>query len=69
MKTTIIQIIFLSIFFTNSYAQTRSIEAESSVVTNHFVTVNGNRIPYSATAGTLPVWSEDDKAVATLFYT
>ena len=47
----------------------RSIEAESSVVTNHFVTVNGTRIPYSATAGTLPVWSEDDNAVATLFYT
>ena len=47
----------------------RSIEAESSVVTNHFVTVNGTRIPYSATAGTLPVWSEDENAVATLFYT
>ena len=47
----------------------RSIEAESSVVTNHFVTVNGTRIPYSATAGTLPVWSEDDNAFATLFYT
>ena len=69
MKTTITQIIFLTIFLTNLYSQTRSIEAESSVVTNHFVTVNGIKIPYSATAGTLPVWSEDDKAVATLFYT
>ena len=60
------------IFFVsnNIFSQvSRSIEAESSVVTNHFVTVNGTRIPYSATAGTLPVWSEDDNAVATLFYT
>lgn len=62
-------ILLILIFSLNSFAQTRSIEAESSVVTNHFVTVNGNRIPYSATAGTLPVWSDDDKAVATLFYT
>ena len=69
MKTTITQIIFLTIFLTNLYSQTRSIEAESSVVTNHFVTVNGIKVPYSATAGTLPVWSEDDTAVATLFYT
>ena len=62
-------ILLILIFSLNSFAQTRSIEAESSVVTNHFVTVDGNRIPYSATAGTLPVWSDDDKAVATLFYT
>ena len=64
----IIILIFLS--YSSIYSQvTRSIEAESSVVTNHFVTVNGTRIPYSATAGTLPVWSDDDNAVATLFYT
>ena len=64
----IVILIFLS--STSIYSQvTRSIEAESSVVTNHFVTVNGTRIPYSATAGTLPVWSDDDNAVATLFYT
>jgi carboxypeptidase C (cathepsin A) len=33
------------------------------------VTVKGSRIPYTAIAGTLPVWSDEDKAVATLFYT
>ena len=62
-------LILLLINSSLTLSQTRSIDAESSVVTNHFVTVNGNRIPYSATAGTLPVWSDDDKAVATLFYT
>ena len=63
-------LILIFLINSNIFSQaTRSIEAESSVVTNHFVTVNGTRIPYSATAGTLPVWSEEDKAVATLFYT
>ena len=62
-------LILLLINSSFTFSQTRSIDAESSVVTNHFVTVNGNRIPYSATAGTLPVWSDEDKAVATLFYT
>jgi len=69
MKHIITQFILLSIFISNLYSQTRNIKAESSVVTNHYVTVDGNRIPYSATAGTLPVWSEEDRAVATLFYT
>ena len=64
-------IVILIFFVSNNILSqvSRSIEAESSVVTNHFVTVNGTRIPYSATAGTLPVWSDDDNAVATLFYT
>jgi len=52
-----------------SFSQIRAIEPERSITTNHFVTIKGNRIPYSATAGTLPVWSDEDKAVATLFYT
>ncbi|EKB50328.1 S10 family peptidase [Cecembia lonarensis] len=54
------------------YAQaqeTRDIKVESSSVTNGTVTIKGNRVPYKATAGTMPVWNEDGKAVATLFYT
>ena len=69
MKYILIQTLFLITFSLYSFAQTRNIEAESSVTTNHFVTVKGMKIPYSATAGTLPVWSDEDKAVATLFYT
>ncbi|RYY27469.1 MAG: carboxypeptidase, partial [Chitinophagaceae bacterium] len=42
---------------------------ESSVVTNHEVTIKGQRVPYKATAGTLPVWDEDGKTIAGLFYT
>ena len=64
---------FILLLFIGSYfcafSQTRSIEPERSVTTSHYVTVKGSRIPYTAIAGTLPVWSDEDKAVATLFYT
>ena len=63
-----ILLLFISSYFC-AFSQTRSIEPERSVTTSHYVTVKGNKIPYTATAGTLPVWSDEDKAVATLFYT
>ncbi|WP_199193276.1 S10 family peptidase [Blastopirellula marina] len=47
----------------------REIPTETSVVTQHEVTVNGEKIPYEATAGTQPVWGDDGKPLATLFYT
>jgi len=47
----------------------RVLEAESSVITNHEVTVKGQRFPYTAEAGTQPVWDENGKPVASLFYT
>jgi carboxypeptidase C (cathepsin A) len=49
-------------------AQERKVEIESAVTTNHTVTVGGQRIPYSATAGTQPVWNAEGKPIATLFY-
>ncbi|RYY29191.1 MAG: carboxypeptidase [Chitinophagaceae bacterium] len=42
---------------------------ESSVTTTHEVTIKGQKIPYKATAGTMPVWDEDGKTIAGLFYT
>ncbi|WP_244214373.1 S10 family serine carboxypeptidase-like protein [Pedobacter jejuensis] len=47
----------------------RTIKVESSVITNHNVTINGKAVPYKATTGTLPVWDEDGKPIAGLFYT
>lgn len=51
-----------------SLAQERKLDPDSSVTTTEQVTIDGERIPYSATAGTQPVWDEDGKAVASLFY-
>jgi len=50
-------------------AQDRHLEAESAVTTKHEVTVNDVRFPYTATAGTQPVWNDSGKVVASLFYT
>ncbi|KAF2334842.1 S10 family peptidase [Flavobacterium daemonense] len=42
---------------------------DSQVVTNHTTTIKGQKVPYKATTGTMPVWDEDGKAIAGLFYT
>jgi len=47
----------------------RVLETESKVVTEHQVTVKGKKFPYTATAGTQPVWDKDGNPIASLFYT
>lgn len=49
--------------------QSRKIDVESTVVTNHEVSIKGKKVPYSATVGTQPVWNNDGDPVATLFFT
>lgn len=53
----------------NSKTDERTIKPESAVTTNGAVMINGQRISYTATAGTMPVWDADNKIAATLFYT
>jgi len=47
----------------------RTLEGESAVSSTGAVTIKGKRIPYTATAGTQPVWGNDGKVIASLFYT
>lgn len=60
---------------TQLIAQTRGghdsleLNIDSVVVTHHEVTIKGQKIAYTATAGTQPVWDEDGKAIAGVFYT
>ena len=42
---------------------------DQNVVTEHTTIIKGQRVPYKATTGTMPVWDEDGKAIAGLFYT
>jgi carboxypeptidase C (cathepsin A) len=42
---------------------------DQTVVTENTVTVNGNKIPYKAIAGTLPVYNDSGKTVAGVFFT
>jgi len=60
--------IFLLVFASVLFAQERKIEPESEVLTQHSLVINGQRVPFTAKAGTMPVWSEEGKPVATLFY-
>lgn len=47
----------------------RMVKTDSTVTTKAQVTVKGQVIPYTAIAGTLPVWDEDGKAIAGVFFT
>ncbi len=47
----------------------RTINIDAAVTTSHEVTIRGQRVPYKVTAGTLPVWDEEGKTIAGLFYT
>jgi carboxypeptidase C (cathepsin A) len=46
-----------------------SLNIDSSVTTRAEVTIKGQRIPYEATAGTQPVWDDEGKPMAGVFYT
>lgn len=52
-----------------AFGQSRKIDVESTVVTNHEVMIKGKKVPFSATVGTQPVWDNDGDPIATLFYT
>jgi carboxypeptidase C (cathepsin A) len=70
MKKHLLTAALVLITFSWVFAQeNREIKVESSSVTNGEVTIKGKRVPYKTTAGTMPVWNEDGKPIATLFYT
>lgn len=51
------------------FAQNREFPVDTMVVTNHSVTINGQRIEYSVQAGMQPLWDDTGKVNATVFYT
>jgi len=64
-----IRIALLFICIVPLTAQNRMLEADNAITTKHTVTVKNKVIPYSATAGTQPVWNKDGEVIASLFYT
>ena len=60
---------FYTLFFGAILAQSRSLPADTTVVTNHKTTIKNKRIEYKATTGTQPVWNEDGKPIAAVHYT
>lgn len=68
MKRIPLLILVLSIL-ANPLSAQRILEGESAVSTTHQVTIKGKVVPYTATAGTQPVWNADGKVTASMFYT
>lgn len=50
-------------------AQNRKLPIDTTVTTQHSVTINGTSINYTATTGTQPVWDEMGEPIASLHYT
>ncbi|MDX8338305.1 carboxypeptidase [Draconibacterium sp. IB214405] len=69
MNKSVLAFLFLIFAFTTVNSQSRKISADSVVVTQHEVTINGNKVSYTATTGTQPVWDENGKPIASLFFT
>jgi carboxypeptidase C (cathepsin A) len=60
-------IAFFLVFNLNS--QDRKIVVDTIITTNHTTKIKGETVNYQAETGTQPVWNEDGKPIATLFYT
>lgn len=69
MKKIILLLSFSLVLNFQSFSQERKIEAEKEVITNHQVSIKGQKIAYSAQTGTQPVWNEDGKPIAAVHYT
>ncbi len=70
MRKTILLFLGLIAFqFASAQDQVRKLETQSTVQTSHSVTIKGQRVQYTATAGTQPVWDENGEPMASLFYT
>lgn len=52
-----------------SFGQSLEIPIDTLVTTSHQVTINGKKVSYNASTGTLPVWDDNGVAVATLYHT
>lgn len=55
--------------FQLSAQKSRMLPIDTTVVTNHSISIKGQQINYTATCGTQPVWDEDGQPIASLFYT
>jgi carboxypeptidase C (cathepsin A) len=49
--------------------QDERLPVDTAIVTEHVVTIRGERVPYRTTVGTLPVFGEDGQPIASLLYT
>jgi len=54
---------------TQKISSGRMVHTDTTVVTHHTVTIKGQAVSYTATAGMMPIWDEDGRPTAGVFYT
>ncbi|MDT8414639.1 MAG: carboxypeptidase [Flavobacteriaceae bacterium] len=70
MKPTKMYILLLAVCSTFTlFSQSRKLPIDTTVTSQHSVTINGTPISYTAETGTQPVWDENGKPIASLHYT
>ncbi|MEL7833235.1 S10 family peptidase [Fodinibius sp. Rm-B-1B1-1] len=65
----VVLFLVLAMMSTKSYAQERKLPADTTIVSTDNVTIKGEEVPYRVSVGTQPVYGEDGKPDASLFYT
>ena len=69
-RKTLVTAFALTLFINHfSNSQERKLPLDTTVTTQHSVTVNGKAFTYTAQTGTQPVWDEMGKPIASLHYT
>ena len=62
--------LFVLLITLKSISQTgQTLNPDQTVTTEHTVTVKGNKVPYKAITGTLPVYGDSGKVIAGVFFT
>ena len=64
-----IYFLFFSLIASVTFAQKVKVPVDTTVVTNHSVTIKGKNINYSAQTGMQPVWDDQGNPIASLYYT
>lgn len=61
--------LFLVLISSSTFAQGRKLPVDTTIVSTEETTIHGQKVPYEVTVGTQPVYGEDGKPDASLFYT
>ncbi|WKN31084.1 carboxypeptidase [Porifericola rhodea] len=69
MRLTLAMLCAFALCLCQAYAQKRTLAADSTISTTHEVSIKGQKISYTATTGTQPVWNDEGEPIAALFYT
>lgn len=68
-KTSLLLLLLTAFFAAPVSAQERKLPVDTSVTSQHSVTVNGVSFTYTAETGTQPVWDDKGEPIAALHYT